>query len=50
MKTILLIMIGFVVGGCVVKRISFMYILIMLIYVTALVCLEFLGFGDVKDF
>jgi len=50
MKTMLLIMIGFVVGGCVVKRISFLYICFMLLYVTALVFLEFLGFSNVQDF
>ena len=43
-------MIGFVVGGFVVKRISFLYICFMLLYVTALVFLEFLGFSNVQDF
>jgi hypothetical protein len=50
MKTMLLIMIGFVVGGCIVKRISFLYICVMLLYVAALVFMEFLGFSNVKDF
>jgi len=50
MKTILLIMIGFVVGGCIVKRISFLYICAMLLYVTVLVFIEFLGFSNVQDF
>lgn len=50
MKMIMLIMLGFVVGGYIVKRISFLYICFMLLYVTALVFFEFLGFNDVPTF